>query len=75
MRLVARDKDGNEVKVGDTVTSFRGEKATLTHLTRANEFVKGGRRSGKVAVRWNPDDLFTREYYDNVFGLTVYEEE
>jgi hypothetical protein len=62
---------GEQVNVGDTVTSFRGEKATVTSLSRA--VIPG--KSGKVVVRWiekesGPTD-FEREYYDSVFDLVV----
>ena len=70
--LVAKKKDGTVVKEGDVIKSFRGEKAIFNGASRANEFVKGGRRSGKVVVTWKKDG-FRAEYYDNVFDLTVYE--
>lgn len=65
------EKTGQPVAVGDTVTSFRGEKATVTRLSRA---VEPG-RSGKVVVRWfekasGPTD-YESEYYDGVFDLVV----
>ena len=62
---------GKEVKIGDTVTSFRGESEILYDITRVNEFHYGGRRSGKVAVKWKSDDMWPMEYYDNVFNLRV----
>ena len=62
---------GKEVKIGDTVTSFRGETGVLCDITRVNEFYYGGRRSGKVTVRWSPDDTWPMEYYDGVFNLRV----
>lgn len=48
------------VEIGDTVTSFRGETATLQAITRAA--VPG--KSGKVSVGG-------REYYDKVWGLRI----
>lgn len=71
--LVARKKDGTAVKEGDVIKSFRGEKAIFNEASRANEHVKGGRRSGKIVVTWESDG-FRAEYYDDVFDLTVYEE-
>lgn len=57
-------KDGTEVKVGDVVTSFRGEPAT----------VRGWEQNGRnrVYVTWGdaPDDPFGRaEYFVSVFNL------
>ena len=71
--LVARDLNTGElVKIGDIVTSFRGEQAELCYLDRVNEFFYGGRRSGKVGVRWlGRNDEHKCEYYDNVFNLIV----
>lgn len=62
---------GEPVNIGDTVTSFRGEKATVTSLSRA--VIPG--KSGKVVVRWiekssGPTD-YESEYYDGVFDLVV----
>ena len=62
------------VKIGDIITSFRGEKAKLLACERMNEFRYGGRRSGKVFVEWISDG-FRATYYDNVFGLTVIDSE
>ena len=70
-KLVAHDLTGNVVNIGDTVTSFRGETATLYSLNRP----KGDGRSGKVSVIWDgrlsgsiPGN---NEYYDGVFNITV----
>lgn len=57
---------GKAVHVGDTVTSFRGEKATLVRMSRPR--IPG--KSGKVVVRWI-DGGYEQEYYDGVFGLIV----
>ncbi len=69
---------GKEVKIGDIVTSFRGERAVLCDITRVNEFHYGGGRSGKVVVKWITNDSLaiesyddTMEYYDGVFNLRV----
>ena len=68
--LVAHDeKTGDEVKVGDTVISFRGEPATLISLDRP----AGNGRSGKVTVEWAKAPGTRSYYYDGVFGLTVSE--
>lgn len=65
-------KTGKEVKIGDIVKDSDGEEATLVALCRVNEMYYGGRRSGKVAVRW-PDSRYSMEYYDSVFDLRVEE--
>lgn len=71
----AIEKDtGRQIKVGDTITSFRGEKAKLVGLERVNEFRYGGRRSGKVIVEW-VEDGFKAEYYDDVFNIIVIDTE
>ena len=60
--------DGTEVKRGDTIYDFRGDPVTFQSATRVRE----AGRSGKVMVNWDDDgDTFGREYYDNVFDLTV----
>ncbi|ESY35743.1 hypothetical protein NKK48_01430 [Mesorhizobium sp. C386A] len=53
--------DGRPVKVGDEVTSFRGEKATVTG------WEKTGRN--RVYVKW-ADDGIGSEYFVSVFDLT-----
>lgn len=63
---------GEEVKIGDTIIDFRGDKAILVAITRVNEFELGGRRSGKVAARWIDRNDY-REVYDKVFDLIVRE--
>ena len=69
--LIAMDnKTWKPIAIGDLVTSFRGEKATFMGCDRVNELRYGGRRSGKVVVQW-PGDIHKREYYDNVFDITV----
>lgn len=57
---------GGIVSEGDMIESFRGEKATFVRASRAA--VPG--KSGKVIVRWLGGEG-TREYYDNVFNLSV----
>lgn len=60
------DRDGRVVTPGDTVTSFRGEPARFVCVTRGPEY----NGTAKVAVAW-PDESDSREYYAQVFGLTV----
>lgn len=70
MKLKAFKADTDEeVKIGDTIIDFRGEKAILTAITRINEFYYGGCRSGKICAVWENGDK--REVYDKVFNLIV----
>lgn len=74
MDLIAVREDGTEVKKGDEVTSFRGEKAVFVMATRPRW--QGG--TGKITVHWlsDPepyDDLRALEYYDTVFFIAVFE--
>jgi hypothetical protein len=54
-------KDGTPVKVGETVTSFRGETATVT----------GWPNDGynRVYVKWNDKETFSSSYFPSVFDL------
>lgn len=56
---------GEEVKIGDTITNFRGEQGILESLDRARTTGK----SGKVVVAI--DEKHKRYNYDNVWGLEV----
>jgi hypothetical protein len=77
MDLIAvREEGGTEVRKGDEVISFRGEKAIFVAATRP----RGPGHTGKVTVHWKSDpepynDLRALEYYDTVFDLEVYERE
>lgn len=67
---------GEAVEIGDTVTDFRGDIATLISVDRARQPGK----SGLVSVRWDAyrqpgHDAGVWDYYDNVFGLEVREVE
>ena len=64
---------GKTVGLGDKITDFRGDKATLMHLDRVNERRYGGCRSGKVTARWHDGTL--RSVYDGVFDIIVIETE
>lgn len=68
MLIVIDEKTGVEVKSGETVTDFRGDKATLLYATRARSAYK----SGLVCVKWQEKN-FSCEYYDKVFDLKVVE--
>ena len=66
------EKTGEQVNVGDTVSSFRDELATVVSLSRAT--IPG--KSGKVVVEWHGETPsgargYEQEYYDGVFGLVV----
>lgn len=60
MQYRVTDETGKEVKEGDTVTSFRGEKETFKYVTR-------GPLPGKSAKVLTDQG----EFYANVFGLKV----
>lgn len=76
MLIVIDEKTGTEVKSGETVTDFRGDKATLLYATRARSVCESGGRSayksGLVCVKWQEKN-FSCEYYDKVFDLKVVE--
>ena len=62
-------KTGKEVKVGEIIYDFRGEKAILKSLDRAEEIG----RSGKISVQeYGYTNWHT--YYDRVYNLRVIEE-
>ena len=68
MRLVYKDKSykdgGVEVKKGDVLTSFRGEKYIADYFREPTHGV------GKISVKKNPEDkMCCGEYYFSVFGL------
>ena len=68
---VIDNQTGQEVKPGDSLVSFRGERATLVRAVRAQQPGK----SGKVLVRWvdRPvvSGMANLEYYDKVFNVSV----
>lgn len=57
---------GEPVKVGDSVTSFRGQPGLLMALIRPN----GPGHEGKVTVR-TAIDMLPGTYYAGVWGLRV----
>ena len=58
------EKTGKEIKKGNEITDFRGEKHIFEMATRA----RMGHKSGKVCTANN------REYYDSVFNIIVKDE-
>lgn len=62
MKLVYKET-GEEVKRGDILTDFRGEKAIARYWREPDHGV------GKITVEESPDDIMLREYYVSVFGL------
>lgn len=58
------EKTGKEIKQGDTITDFRGDKHIFERASRARTEYK----SGKVCTADN------REYYDRVFNIIVKDE-
>lgn len=68
---IATNSEGHILAEGDSITSFRGEKAIFLRVTRLPE----PGRSAKVLVRWDLFDSKTEmEYYSTVFNITVIEE-
>lgn len=70
MFTITEKATGRTVEPGETVTSFRGETATLIRAIRAAD----DGRTGKVEVVWSASGSRSGsrgEYYDNVFGLAV----
>lgn len=70
MTLRILDTAGVEMRPGQTVMDFRGERAKIVMATRARSATK----SGKVVVTWVGEDA-QREYYDSVFNLRVIDTE
>lgn len=66
--LVQRE-DGSEVKRGDVVVSFRGERYYLDAVTRGPQPGK----SAKVQVRTKWPIGTASEFYAGIFNLTVTE--
>ncbi len=62
MKLVYKET-GEEVKKGDILTDFRGEKAIAHYWREPDHGI------GKITVEESHDDIMLREYYVSVFGL------
>lgn len=63
MKLVHKDTK-EEVKVGELLTSFRGDKYYAHYWTYPHHGI------GKITVRKKLDDMLTsREFYVSVFNL------
>lgn len=71
MLRVIHTKTGEPIEIGDEITDFRGDRAVLLSLDRVNEMRYGGRRSGKITVKW--EDHRPTVVYDSVFDITVIE--
>lgn len=67
-RLV--DKDGNDVKIGATITTNDDESFTLMGWRRPH---KPG-STGRVFVK-NDSDNFEQQFFPGVFGLKIIEHE
>jgi hypothetical protein len=63
----AVDPLGNEVKPGDVIYDFRGDKYTFDCITRPAYPGK----SAKVAVFTDPSLISSMEYYAGVFNLDI----
>mgnify|MGYP004542201267 CR=1 FL=1 len=62
MKLVYKDTK-EEVKKGDILTDFRGEKAYAYYWREPNHGI------GKISTKTNLDDIHCRESYVSVYGL------
>ena len=62
MKLVYK-ATGAEVKKGDELTSFRGEKYIADYFREPTHGI------GKISVKKNADDFHCCEYYVSVFNL------
>lgn len=69
MKLVD-EKTGQEIKAGDKVTTFRGEKGTLVSWAPPRTI----NSSGKVTVKFGKHDIHGREFYPSVIGAKIVEE-
>lgn len=58
------EKTGKEIKRGDEITDFRGQK----HIFKMASRVRIENKSGKICTTDN------YEYYDKVFGIIVKDE-
>lgn len=62
--VLIHKETGKEIKKGDVLTSFRGEKYI------ADYFREPTHGEGKITVKKNADDVMScGEYYVSVFGL------
>ncbi len=62
MNLIYKNTQ-KEVKVGDEVTTFRGEKARVTFFRQPASPAS----SGKISIKMNGED-YENEYYVSVIG-------
>lgn len=60
------DKTGKEIKEGDEIVDFRGDKSIFRGITK----VPGGASTGKIATQ-NPGSDWSQEYYPQVFNLKI----
>lgn len=66
MAKLINKETGKEVKVGDTVTTFRGEKAVLEGFREPHK----SSSSGKVIVKFEGAE-WGNEYYPSVIGCEI----
>jgi hypothetical protein len=76
--IVCDEQTGQEVQVGDVITSHNGHQATLRRATRARMPGRSGKLFVELLERSIDGQLqkagATGEYNDNVFGLIVKEQ-
>lgn len=68
MAKLINKKTGKEVKVGDTVTTFRGEKAVLEGFKEPHK----SSSTGKVYVKFEGAE-WSDQFYPSVIGCEIVE--
>lgn len=66
---VLKNENDEIVKLGDKVTSFRGEQAIVLGWS----LPRHAGSSGRVFVQWLEKDTFQHEYFPSVFDLHIEE--
>lgn len=67
------NKTGLEIKKGDIITDFRGEKAIFISCTRVSTYGKSGKILVDHDLNGNTPQWELSEYYDKVYNITVYQ--
>ena len=68
--ILVSEKNGAEVKIGDTVTSFRDEKAKVLSFIPPRH----AGSTGRIVVRFKGDSLKCEDaYYPSVFDCAIKE--
>lgn len=64
------DEHGNEIKPGDEITDFRGDKVKFDMVTRGPEY-NGTAKVAYTGKEMPSGRIVSGECYAQVFGLTV----